>query len=60
MSDERYIPCKIGTIPASVRVYGRCKIALDKWIRVKLRGEYEWIFVYVDKINDDGYFFASR
>lgn len=54
------VSCKLGTVPALVRVHGRDTIAIGNVIRVKEGVGHKWIAVRVTDINDDGYFFADR
>jgi len=61
VSDERFnVSCKLGTIPALVRVHGRDKIEVGKPVRIQEMPGDRWHHVYVTRINPDGYFFADR
>ena len=58
--DKFTAPCKLGTVPALVWVHGKDQIEVGKWVRIKECEGDTWHSVFVDKINEDGYFFASR
>jgi hypothetical protein len=61
MSDDLFsVSCKLGTMPALVRVHGRDRIEAGRAIRVQECVGDRWHHVYVTKVNDDGYFFADR
>ncbi len=53
-------PCKIGTIPAVVRVHGKDKIVVGEWIRIQETENGRWERVLVQRVNPDGYFQADR
>lgn len=58
---RRLIPCKIGTVPAVVRVHGRDRIEPGRYIRIQEAEGGPWVQVLVDRVNpDDGHFFAKR
>jgi hypothetical protein len=61
MKKQVPVSCKIGTQPALVYIDRRQTPHVGKIIRVRsaARGS-KWEEVMVDKINDDGYFFASK
>lgn len=52
--------CKLGTMPALVIVHGRDKIEPGRTIRVKESVGARWTHVYVQRVEDDGYFQADR
>lgn len=52
--------CKIGTVPALVVVHGKDKVAPGNAIRIKEGRGAKWTRVYVETVNPDGYFVASR
>jgi hypothetical protein len=52
--------CKLGTMPALVRVHGRDKIEVGSRIRIQECWGDNWHTVRVTKVNPDGYFFADR
>ena len=60
--DRPLVSMKIGTIPALVLVLGtdRHRMTVGRYIRVKEREGGKWTKVLVDRVNDDGYVFASR
>lgn len=53
-------PCKIGTVPATVRVHGRDCISVGKVIRVQFMKNGKWENVLVRRVDADGYFQADR
>lgn len=57
--DKRTRNCKIGTVPYLVWVHGRDKIEVGKVVRVRWYERQKWVSVKIDRINDNGYFFAS-
>lgn len=57
---EECRPCKIGTIPMVVKLHGRDKLVVGKWVRVKLMEGARWESVLVTEVRDDGYFMANR
>lgn len=52
-------PCKIGTQPWLVKIFGKKTPTIGEKLRVKKDGEGEWKDVLVDHVREDGYFFAS-
>lgn len=61
MTERKVVSCKIGTIPAVVYIVGFAKPEVGKWLYVQYKGHGEKPFkVLVDKVNPDGYFFASK
>jgi hypothetical protein len=52
--------CKIGTIPMVVRVHGRDKMEVGKWVRVKYAEGGRWEEVLITEVRPDGYFMANR
>ena len=55
------VSCKIGTIPALVFVWRNVKPEVGKTIKFRdaIAGS-KWEEGLVDRVNPDGYFFASR
>jgi len=53
-------PCKLGTIPAVVRVHGKDKVTIGGWVRVQECENDKWKSVLVTEVHDDGYFKADR
>jgi hypothetical protein len=62
--NDNLVSCKIGTIPALVKVWRNQKPQVGKKLKVRevKHGELSkhWTYVFVDAVNPDGYFFASR
>lgn len=53
-------PCKLGTIPAVVRVHGRDKVEPNRTVRIQECENDKWHAVFVRTVYDNGYFFADR
>jgi hypothetical protein len=53
--------CKLGTMPHAVIFRHNYKLAVGKEILVRdpMHGS-KWYRITIDRINQDGYFFASR
>lgn len=62
MSKPKVFYCKIGTMPAWVHIKsGRAPTKIGQKIQVRdAEPGTKYITVVVDRINDDGYFFASK
>lgn len=57
---SKWRPCKIGTKLALVILDGRSVVAIGRKIRFRYYDEaHRWHYATVDRINPDGYFFAS-
>ena len=52
--------CKLGTVPALVRVDGRSRIAVGRWVRVQEHLNGNWSDVLVTEVHPDGFFKADR
>lgn len=57
---EKARPCKLGTIPALVRLDGRSRLEVGRWVRVQEHENGKWAQVQVTRVDPDGYFMASR
>lgn len=53
-------PCKIGTIPAIVRVNGKSVVEPGRYIEIKECEGDKWHYVLVTQVHPDGYFKADR
>lgn len=53
-------PCKIGTQPALVRVDGRSKVEVGRWVRIQEHVNGKWQQVLVRRVDPNGYFQADR
>jgi len=61
MSKPKLYSCKIGTVPALVILRYNYKLVPGKRIEVRYpQPNTKWQTVMIDRINPDGYFFASR
>lgn len=53
-------PCKLGTMPALVRLDGRSSLEVGKRVRVQETENGHWNSVLVTRLDPDGYFMADR
>lgn len=53
-------PCKIGTIPALVRVHGKSVVEAGRYILIMECEGDKWHDVLVTEVHANGYFKASR
>lgn len=54
------VPCKLGTVPAIVRLDGRSRLAVGRYVRVQECVGGKWSHVYVTEVQPNGYFNADR
>ena len=53
-------PCKLGTMPALVRLDKRSTLAVGKWVLVQESENAKWSRVFVTRVDPDGDFMADR
>ena len=57
---EKARPCKLGTIPAVVRVRAKSRVEVGRWIAVQEMPGQRWHKVLVTEVHPDGHFKADR